>query len=178
MTENIPIIETTKKNYSPILISVFCIGIILFILFTQCEISNVKLKPKDASLVLIILALLAYINGYHLLFLLLLGVFIFIYFSPNDSINNLFLKFFNKEKKIEKPLRSIMKKPKKVEIEDTVDTIEIETPDATTDNESTMDQEPLTDSEITLDTDIELDEDIEEPHNTEGDYYMNIKKKI
>ena len=106
MTDN-NLIENTKKNISPILISVFCIGIIIFILFTQCEVSNVKLKPKDASLVLIFLALLAYINNYHILFIILLGVFMFLYFSPSDYVNKIFTPFLKKKQDVQ--TKSIIK---------------------------------------------------------------------
>lgn len=90
---------TESKNFSPILISIFCIGIIFFILITQCEVSNIRLKPKDASLVLIFLALLAYINNYNWLFILLLGAFIFIYFAPNEYVNKIFSQFIKQKKK-------------------------------------------------------------------------------
>jgi len=157
-------IDIPKKNYGPVLISLFCVGIIIFILFTQCEVSNIKLKAKDASLVLIFLALLAYINNYQFLFLLLLGVFIFIYFAPNELINKLFAPFIKT-----KPMKSIIKKPK--------ENIEIETPELTTDNE------------ITLDTDIEMEEmpesiivfddaeDNKELAGPEEDIYLEAKKK-
>jgi len=152
-----------KKNYSPILISIFCIGIILFILFTQCEVSNIKLKPKDASLILIILALLAYINNYQMLFLLLLGMFLFVYFAPNEMINKLFSPFIKKKEK-----KSIIKN--NIEIDDQ---ISVDTPDMNTENE------------ITLDTDIEIDDNIDDiEHNEvdiegpEEDLYLTAKKKI
>lgn len=152
-----------KKSYSPILISIFCIGIILFILFTQCEVSNIKLKPKDASLILIILALLAYINNYQMLFLLLLGMFLFVYFAPNELINKLFSPFMKKKEK-----KSIIKK--NIEIDDQ---ISVDIPDMNTDNE------------ITLDTDIEIDDNIDDiEHNEvdiegpEEDLYLTAKKKI
>ena len=61
-----------NSRISSVIVSVFCIGIIVFILFTQMEISTIKLKMKDASLILIFLALLVYINGYEKLFLALL----------------------------------------------------------------------------------------------------------
>jgi len=153
-----------KKNYSPILISIFCIGIILFILFTQCEVSNIKLKPKDASLILIILALLAYINNYQMLFLLLLGMFLFVYFAPNEMINKLFSPFIKKKEK-----KSIIKN--NIEIDDQ---ISVDIPDMNTDNE------------ITLDTDIEIDDNIEDDiehskvdvEGPEEDLYLTAKKKI
>ena len=62
-----------NSRISSVIVSVFCIGIIIFILFTQMEISTIKLKLKDASLILIFIALLVYINGYEKLFLVLLG---------------------------------------------------------------------------------------------------------
>lgn len=152
-----------KKSYSPILISIFCIGIILFILFTQCEVSNIKLKPKDASLILIILALLAYINNYQMLFLLLLGMFLFVYFAPNEMINKLFSPFIKKKEK-----KSIIKN--NIEIDDQ---ISVDTPDMNTENE------------ITLDTDIEIDDNIDDIEHSEvdiegpeEDLYLTAKKKI
>lgn len=157
----------TSNKLSPILISIFCIGIIFFILFTQCEVSNIKLKPKDASLVLIFLALIAYINNYNLLFLVLLGTFIFLYFGNGEYINKLISGFFKKEN--DKP-KSIIKKPKKVRIEEE----HFETPEITIDT----DLETTTDNEITIDTDIDLDDNIDEPQNTNGDVYMMAKKQI
>jgi len=153
-----------QNKFSPVLISIFCIGIIFFILFTQCEVSNIKLKPKDASLVLIFLALLAYINNYNVLFLMLLFSFIILYFSPEDYINKILSPFFKKDKP-----KSIIKKSKekKVRIEEEIPDIDIET-----------DVETTTDNEITIDTDIDLDDNIDEPINTDGDIYMSAKKEI
>lgn len=160
-----PIIEKkTNSTLTPVMVSIFCVGIILFILFTQCEISSIKLKPKDASLILIFLALVAYINQYHILFLVLLGTFIFIYFSPNDFINNIFSKFIKTKPK------SIIKKTKKVRIE----------PEEILSPEITLETEGMSETEITLDTDIDIDidDELDEPQNSKEDIYMNAKKEI
>lgn len=154
-------IEVAPKKISPFLISIFCIGIILFILFTQCEVSNIKLKPKDASLILIFLALLAYINNNTKLFLFLLGSFLFIYFTPNNFVLNFLSKIIP-----EKKPKSIIKK--KVVIED---------PNPENDYEDTESMGGTEVTDITLDTDIELD-DIAEPENIEEDPYLTAKKRI
>ena len=94
---------------------------------------------KDASLILIFLALLSYINGYNICFFILLISFIIIYFSPDYVIDRIFSRFLKKEKKIKKTVTKIV--PKMVDDEKTY----------------------TTDNEITLDTEIgDLDDIVEE----------------
>ena len=78
---------------------IFCIGIIFFIFMTQCKLSKIQLKMKDASLILIFFALLAYINGYEILFVLLLLSFTLIYFTPQKNFDKYFSLFIKKELK-------------------------------------------------------------------------------
>ena len=95
-----------NSRISSVIVSVFCIGIIIFILFTQMEISTIKLKMKDASLILIFLALLVYINGYEKLFLVLLLVFVIFYFTPSEYVNRV-MSYFTQKKSILKKVRVV-----------------------------------------------------------------------
>ena len=95
-----------NSRISSVIVSVFCIGIIIFILFTQMEISTIKLKLKDASLILIFLALLVYINGYEKLFLVLLLVFVIFYFTPSEYTNRI-MSYFTQKKSILKKVRVV-----------------------------------------------------------------------
>ena len=84
-----------------IIISMFCIGIIFFIFMTRCKVAKIQLKMKDASLILIFFALLAYINGHEYLFIILLLSFSIIYFTPQhyfDDYLSRFLGVKNKKK--------------------------------------------------------------------------------
>lgn len=86
-----------------IIISMFCIGIIFFIFMTRCKVSKIQLKMKDASLILIFFALLAYINGHEYLFVFILLAFSIIYFTPQHYFDHYLSKFLGKkDKKIPK----------------------------------------------------------------------------
>jgi hypothetical protein len=145
-----------NSRISSVIVSVFCIGIIIFILFTQMEISSIKLKLKDASLILIFIALLVYINGYEKLFLFLLLVFVIFYFTPSKYSNKV-LSYFT-------PKKSILKKPKVIEelesepeeLEELEDTEYYQQEE----QEDNYDTESQTNTEITIDDDIE-NEDIQ-----------------
>jgi len=80
-----------------IIISMFCIGIIFFIFMTRCKVSKIQLKMKDASLILIFFALLAYINGHEYLFVFILLSFSIIYFTPQHYFDNYLSKFLGKK---------------------------------------------------------------------------------
>ena len=95
-----------NSRISSVIVSIFCIGIIIFILFTQMEISTIKLKLKDASLILIFIALLVYINGYEKLFLVLLFVFVIFYFTPSEYTNRI-MSYFTQKKSILKKVRVV-----------------------------------------------------------------------
>ena len=82
-----------------IIISMFCIGIIFFIFMTRCKVSKIQLKMKDASLILIFFALLAYINGHEYLFVFILLAFSIIYFTPQHYFDNYLSKFLGKKEK-------------------------------------------------------------------------------
>jgi hypothetical protein len=135
-----------NSRISSVIVSVFCIGIIVFILFTQMEISTIKLKMKDASLILIFLALLVYINGYEKLFLVLLLVFVIFYFTPSDYFNNI-MSYFTQKK-------SILKKVRVVEEVEPEQEPEQEQEDEYTE----QDTESQANTEITIDDDIENDD--------------------
>ena len=135
-----------NSRISSVIVSVFCIGIIIFILFTQMEISTIKLKMKDASLILIFLALLVYINGYEKLFLVLLLVFVIFYFTPSDYFNNI-MSYFTQKK-------SILKKVRVVEEVEPEQEPEQEQEDEYTE----QDTESQANTEITIDDDIENDD--------------------
>jgi len=82
-----------------IIISMFCIGIIFFIFMTRCKVSKIQLKMKDASLILIFFALLAYINGHEYLFVFILLAFSIIYFTPQHYFDHYLSKFLGKKNK-------------------------------------------------------------------------------
>ena len=98
-----------------IIISMFCIGIIFFIFMTRCKVSKIQLKMKDASLILIFFALLAYINGHEYLFVFILLAFSIIYFTPQHYFDHYLSKFLGKKDK------EIHKEPPQ---EPTIETIE------------------------------------------------------
>jgi hypothetical protein len=141
-----------NSRISSVIVSVFCIGIIVFILFTQMEISTIKLKMKDASLILIFLALLVYINGYEKLFLFLLLVFVIFYFTPSDYFNNI-MSYFTQKK-------SILKKVRVVEEVEPESEPEPEQEEYQEDEYTEQDTESQANTEITIDDDIE-NEDIQ-----------------
>jgi hypothetical protein len=144
-----------NSRISSVIVSVFCIGIIIFILFTQMEISTIKLKLKDASLILIFLALLVYINGYEKLFLVLLLVFVIFYFTPSEYTNRI-MSYFTQKKSILKKVRVVeeQEQEQEPEPEEEYEQEEQEEIDDNYDNESQAN------TEITIDDDIE-NEDIQ-----------------
>ena len=144
-----------NSRISSVIVSVFCIGIIIFILFTQMEISTIKLKLKDASLILIFLALLVYINGYEKLFLVLLLVFVIFYFTPSEYTNRI-MSYFTQKKSIVKKVRVVeeQEQEQEPEPEEEYEQEEQEEIDDNYDNESQAN------TEITIDDDIE-NEDIQ-----------------
>jgi hypothetical protein len=116
------------------------------------EISTIKLKMKDASLILIFLALLVYINGYEKLFLFLLLVFVIFYFTPSDYFNNI-MSYFTQKK-------SILKKVRVVEEVEPESEPEQEQEEYQEDEYTEQDTESQANTEITIDDDIE-NEDIQ-----------------
>lgn len=142
-----------NSRISSVIVSVFCIGIIVFILFTQMEISTIKLKMKDASLILIFLALLVYINGYEKLFLFLLLVFVIFYFTPSDYFNNI-MSYFTQKKSILKKVRVVE------EVEPEQEQEQEEYQEYQEDEYTEQDTESQANTEITIDDDIE-NEDIQ-----------------
>ena len=147
-----------NSRISSVIVSIFCIGIIVFILFTQMEISTIKLKMKDASLILIFLALLVYINGYEKLFLVLLLVFVIFYFTPSEYMNRI-MSYFTQKKSILKKVRVVEDK----EPEPDEEYLEQEYQEEEQEQEEiddNYDTESQANTEITIDDDIE-NEDIQ-----------------
>jgi hypothetical protein len=123
-----------------IIISMFCIGIIFFIFMTRCKVSKIQLRMKDASLILIFFALLAYINGHEYLFVFILIAFSIIYFTPQYYFDHYLSKFLGKkEKKVlnQEPLQ-----------EPTIETIET---DIEIDDNITIDEQEDQDQEQSQD---------------------------
>lgn len=121
-----------------IIISMFCIGIIFFIFMTRCKVAKIQLKMKDASLILIFFALLAYVNGHEILFIILLLSFAIIYFTPQHYFDSYLSKFLGKkEKKIPNEIQH------EIPYENTIETIDtdIEIDDNITIDEQEQDQE-------------------------------------
>ena len=146
-----------NSRISSVIVSVFCIGIIIFILFTQMEISTIKLKLKDASLILIFFALLVYINGYEKLFLVLLLVFVIFYFTPNEYVNRI-TSYFTQKKSILKKVRVVEEQEQEPEPE------EYEQDDEEEYQEEEQEQSEINDNydtESQANTEITIDDDIE-----------------
>lgn len=104
-----------------IIISMFCIGIIFFIFMTRCKVSKIHLKMKDASLILIFFALLAYINGHEYLFIFILLAFSIIYFTPQHYFDNYLSIFLGKKEKKNYSQNLLQDPPQESTIE-TIDT--------------------------------------------------------
>lgn len=145
-----------NSRISSVIVSVFCIGIIIFILFTQMEISTIKLKLKDASLILIFIALLVYINGYEKLFLVLLLVFVIFYFTPSHYVNRI-TSYFTQKKSILKKVRVVDDKEQEQEPEEEYEQEEQyeEQESEETEIDDNYDNESQANTEITIDDDIE-----------------------
>ncbi len=122
-----------------IIISMFCIGIIFFIFMTRCKVSKIQLKMKDASLILIFFALLAYINGHEYLFIFILLAFSIIYFTPQHYFDHYLSKFLGKKEK-KNPKESLQEPPQ----EPTIETIET---DIEIDDNITVDEQDYQDNE-------------------------------
>ena len=150
-----------NSRISSVIVSVFCIGIIIFILFTQMEISTIKLKLKDASLILIFLALLVYINGYEKLFLVLLLVFVIFYFTPSEYTNRI-MSYFTQKKSILKKVRVVEEQEQEQEQEQEPDEEyeQEEQEEYQEEIDDNYDTESQANTEITIDDDIE-NEDIQ-----------------
>jgi hypothetical protein len=150
-----------NSRISSVIVSVFCIGIIIFILFTQMEISTIKLKLKDASLILIFLALLVYINGYEKLFLVLLLLFVIFYFTPSEYTNRI-MSYFTQKKSILKKVRVVEDKEQDPEQEpdEEYEQEEQDEDEYQEEIDDTYDTESQANTEITIDDDIE-NEDIQ-----------------
>lgn len=123
-----------------IIISMFCIGIIFFIFMTRCKVSKIQLKMKDASLILIFFALLAYINGHEYLFVFILLAFSIIYFTPQHYFDHYLSKFLSKKEKKSHPQAPLQEPPQ----EPTIETIET---DIEIDDNITLDEQDYQDNE-------------------------------
>lgn len=148
-----------NSRISSVIVSVFCIGIIIFILFTQMEISTIKLKLKDASLILIFLALLVYINGYEKLFLVLLFVFVIFYFTPSHYVNRI-MSYFTQKKSILKKVRVVEDRELEPEPDEEYPPEQEEQGEEQSEIDDNYDTESQANTEITIDDDIE-NEDIQ-----------------
>lgn len=148
-----------NSRISSVIVSVFCIGIIIFILFTQMEISTIKLKLKDASLILIFLALLVYINGYEKLFLVLLLVFVIFYFTPSEYTNRI-MSYFTQKKSILKKVRVVEEQEPEQEPDEEYEQEEQDEDEDQEEIDDNYDTESQANTEITIDDDIE-NEDIQ-----------------
>ena len=147
-----------NSRISSVIVSIFCIGIIIFILFTQMEISTIKLKLKDASLILIFFALLVYINGYEKLFLVLLLIFVIFYFTPNEYVNRI-MSYFTQKKSILKKVRVVEDREQEPEPDE-----EYEQEEQYEDQEEEQEQSEIDDNydnESQANTEITIDDDIE-----------------
>ncbi len=143
-----------NSRISSVIVSVFCIGIIIFILFTQMEISTIKLKLKDVSLILIFLALLVYINGYEKLFLFLLLIFVIFYFTPSEYVNRI-MSYFTQKKSILKKVRVVEDRELEPEPDEEYPPEQEEQGEEQSEIDDNYDNESQANTEITIDDDIE-----------------------
>jgi len=89
-----------------ILISVLCVMVAIFIFYTQSDFSSLSLPNKDASLILLVFGVFAYVNKHEILFLILLVSFMIIYFIDTSKIKtyiNPIFKIFSEKKEEKKP---------------------------------------------------------------------------
>ena len=120
-----------------IIISMFCIGIIFFIFMTRCKVAKIQLKMKDASLILIFFALLAYINGHEYLFIILLLSFSIIYFTPQHYFDDYLSRFLGVKNKKKSTKEIIIESSQ----ENTIETIETNDTDIDIDDNITIDEQ-------------------------------------
>lgn len=107
---------------------------------TRCKVSKIQLKMKDASLILIFFALLAYINGHEYLFVFILLAFSIIYFTPQHYFDIYLSKFLGKKEK----KKSLQEPPQEPTVETIETDIEIDdniTIDEQEDQDQDQDQE-------------------------------------
>jgi len=152
-----------NSRISSVIVSIFCIGIIIFILFTQMEISTIKLKLKDASLILIFLALLLYINGYEKMFLFLLLIFVIFYFTPNEYVNRI-MSYFTQKKSILKKVRVVDDREPEPELDEEYEQeeqYEDREQEQYQDNQDNQEIDDNYDNESQANTEITIDDDIE-----------------
>jgi high-affinity Fe2+/Pb2+ permease len=123
------------------------------------EISTIKLKLKDASLILIFIALLVYINGYEKLFLVLLLVFVIFYFTPSEYTNKI-VSYFTQKKSILKKVRVVEEQEQEPEQEPDEEYEQEEQDEDQEEIDDNYDTESQANTEITIDDDIE-NEDIQ-----------------
>ena len=158
-----------------ITISLLCIAIITIIFFSQYDIHNLNLEPKDASIILLVLAFIAYINKYEKLFLLFLGIFILIYFIPNEKINSFIKPIFDKFTNYKESFTSTTstKKPKEKTKNKKLKAKIIE--DTDNDDEAI---DNIENNEITIDDQISILDDIETDNITEKIEKINNKDEL
>ena len=148
-----------------ITISLLCIAIITVLFFTQYDIKKLNFEPKDASIILLVLAFVAYVNKYEKLFLLFLGIFILIYFIPLEKLKSFIqpitaqISFFKKEgfsnkDDNEENTKTKKKNKSKKKVEPKI----IDEPE----------DDDLDNDEITIDDQISVLEDIDEDSNVEA----------
>ena len=123
------------------------------------EISTIKLKLKDASLILIFLALLLYINGYEKMFLFLLLIFVIFYFTPNEYVNRI-MSYFTQKKSILKKVRVVEDRELEPEPDEEYPPEQEEQGEEQSEIDDNYDNESQANTEITIDDDIE-NEDIQ-----------------
>ena len=114
---------------------------------------------KDASLILIFFALLAYINGHEYLFVFILLAFSIIYFTPQHYFDNYLSKFLGKKEKKNHPQAAHLQEPPQ---ELTIETIET---DIEIDDNITIDEQ----EDHEQDHDHDHDNDHEHDHEQEQD---------
>jgi hypothetical protein len=92
------------NNYSNMVITLLCVGIITLLFFTSFNFKNLNFSPKDLALLLLLFAFLFYVNGYDKMFILSSCLFIVFYFVPQEKLESLYSQYLqNHIEKISKP---------------------------------------------------------------------------
>lgn len=172
------------NNYSNMVITLLCVGIITLLFFTSFNFRNLNFSPKDLALLLLLFAFLFYVNGYDKMFILSSCLFLVFYFVPQEKLGSFYSQYLqNHVEKISKPRGGKKSKSKERESfknkQDNARNNDLdEDSDSSTEND---DDENGENYEVTIDdpltnTTMQDDaEDEEEIHNE--NVLMEIQKK-
>ena len=162
------------NNYSNMVITLLCVGIITLLFFTSFNFKNLNFSPKDLALLLLLFAFLFYVNGYDKMFILSSCLFLVFYFVPHEKLKSLYSQYLqNHVEKISKPRGGKKSKEKESFKNNNLD----EDSDSSTedDDENGENYEVTIDDPLTNNTMQDEGENEEEIHNE--NVLMDIQKK-